>query len=379
MAEPSDVSRTSFDRRAVQQAGAGSVRQGTGPGKARVKRRTTQLGDGGEIALAAVAPPLRRHYPGSDDYQIAAAHRPVRHLSRLLRPTRSPRIGELRTYLSRKFRRIGGDTRMAGSYSPPVGWTGVNSTLLPGKDGPPIALPTALQRCTVMPRSARWGHGKHLAARNHEVVRMARMPDLGKSCLEGSLEHGSRVAGTQLKPGTQTRLLIIGRIVGELDAQMSPAGKADHQHRLIDARKLHGPDRAAQDRLKAAGQFPAPMRPREDMHIAAKSDHDVARPFPADLRVIRGTLLSSRYILQRGQITTSCHAAAGTVMRPAWAALRYRTLPCSIGSMDPCRSAFRPGPRQLRRGSRQSRRIGHNAGQSARGRQLADGRGRQQT
>jgi hypothetical protein len=151
MAEPSDVSRTSFDHRAVQQAGADSVRQGTGPGKARVKRRTTQLGDGGEIALAAVAPPLRRHYPGSDDYQIAAAHRPVRHLSRLLRPTRSPRIGELRTSLSRKFRRIGGDTRMAGSYSPPVGWTGVNSTLLPGKDGPPIALPTALQRCTVMP------------------------------------------------------------------------------------------------------------------------------------------------------------------------------------------------------------------------------------
>jgi hypothetical protein len=151
MAEPSDVSRTSFDHRAVQQAGADSVRQGTGPGKAREKRRTTQLGDGGEIALAAVAPPLRRHYPGSDDYQIAAAHRPMRHLSRLLWPTRSPRIGELRISLSRKFRRIGGDTRMAGSYSPPVGWTGVNSTLLPGKDGPPIALPTALQRCTVMP------------------------------------------------------------------------------------------------------------------------------------------------------------------------------------------------------------------------------------
>jgi hypothetical protein len=45
------------------------------------------------------------------------------------------------------------------------------------------------------------------------------------------------------------------------------------------------------------GQFPAPVWPREDMHIAAKSDHDVARPFPADLGVIRRTLLSSRYIL----------------------------------------------------------------------------------
>jgi hypothetical protein len=102
---------------------------------------------------------------------------------------------------------------------------------------------------------------------------------LGKSCLEGGLEHGSWVVGAQLKPGTQTRLLIIGCIVGELDAQMSPAGKADNEHRLIDARKLNGPYRAAQDRLKAVGQFPAPVWPREDMHIAAKSDHDVASPF----------------------------------------------------------------------------------------------------
>jgi hypothetical protein len=44
--------------------------------------------------------------------------------------------------------------------------------------------------------------------------------------------------------------------------------------------------------------------PREDMHIAAKSDHEVA-DLPADLGVICGTLLSSRYILPRGQITTS--------------------------------------------------------------------------
>ena len=117
------------------------------------------------------------------------------------------------------------------------------------------------------------------------------MLDLGKSCLEGGVQHGSWVVGAQLKPGTQTRLLIIGCIVGELDAQMSPAGKAGNEHRLIDARELNGPYRAAQDRLKAASQFPAPVWPREDMHIAAKSDHDVADPFPADLGVIRRTLL----------------------------------------------------------------------------------------
>ena len=39
---------------------------------------------------------------------------------------------------------------------------------------------------------------------------------------------------------------------------------------------LDGPYGAAQDRLKALGQFGAPVRAREDMHIAAQSDHDVA-------------------------------------------------------------------------------------------------------
>ena len=38
------------------------------------------------------------------------------------------------------------------------------------------------------------------------------MLDLGKSCLERRLEHGSWVVGAQLKPGTQTRLLVIGGI-----------------------------------------------------------------------------------------------------------------------------------------------------------------------
>ncbi len=56
---------------------------------------------------------------------------------------------------------------------------------------------------------------------------MARVLDLGKPCLEGGLEDGSWVVGAQLKPGTQTRLLIIGRIIGELDAEMSSAGKTD--------------------------------------------------------------------------------------------------------------------------------------------------------
>ena len=104
------------------------------------------------------------------------------------------------------------------------------------------------------------------------------MLDLGESCIQCGAEHGSWVVGAQLKPGTQARLLIIGCVVGELDAEVSPAGKAGNEHRLIDAGKFDGPYWAAQDRLKALSQFAAPVRAREDMHVAAKRDH-VAGPF----------------------------------------------------------------------------------------------------
>lgn len=102
------------------------------------------------------------------------------------------------------------------------------------------------------------------------------MPDLGQSRPEGGLEHSSRVIGAQLEPGSQARLLAVGCIVSELDAEVAPAGEADDEHRLIDARQLDGPYRTAQDRLKAAGQFCAPVRAGEDMHVIAKSNHDVA-------------------------------------------------------------------------------------------------------
>src|SRR5690349_10143666 len=129
-----------------------------------------------------------------------------------------------------------------------------------------------------MPRSSRWGDGEHLAAGNHEVIRVAWVVDLGKSRVERGLKHSSWVVGAQLQPGTEPRLLVIRCIVGELDAQMSSPGKADHEHRLVDARKVDSPHRAIQHRLKAPSQFPTPMRAREDMHVAAKSDHDVTGP-----------------------------------------------------------------------------------------------------
>jgi len=55
---------------------------------------------------------------------------------------------------------------------------------------------------------------------------MARVLDLGESRLDRRLEHGSWVVGAQLKPGTQTRLLVIGCFVSEFDAEMSPPGKS---------------------------------------------------------------------------------------------------------------------------------------------------------
>jgi len=51
------------------------------------------------------------------------------------------------------------------------------------------------------------------------------MLDLGKSCVERGLEHGSWVLGAQLQPGTEPRLLVIWCIVGEFDAQMPSPGK----------------------------------------------------------------------------------------------------------------------------------------------------------
>ena len=136
---------------------------------------------------------------------------------------------------------------------------------------------------------------------------MARVPDFGESGLERRLEHRGWVVGAQLKPGAQPRLLVIGCVAGELDAEMSPAGKADHEHRLVGAGKLNGPYGAAQDRLKALSQFGAPVRAREDMHIAAQSDHDVAGLLPIS-GAIRRALLPSRCILPQGQVITSCRA-----------------------------------------------------------------------
>jgi hypothetical protein len=66
-------------------------------------------------------------------------------------------------------------------------------------------------------------------------------------------------------------------------------GKADHEHRLVDAWELDRPHwAAATDGLKTSGQFLAPVRAREDVHVAAESDHDLAVPYFGKFRTGRG-------------------------------------------------------------------------------------------
>src|SRR6266581_6743818 len=120
-----------------------------------------------------------------------------------------------------------------------------------------------------MSRSARGCDGEYLASGGHEIVRMARVPDLGEARVERRLQHGGWVVGAQLEPGAEPGILIVRRVVCELDAQMASAGKADDKHWLVDARMLNGPHRAAAEGgLKAPGQFLAPVRAGEDVNVA---------------------------------------------------------------------------------------------------------------
>jgi hypothetical protein len=84
----------------------------------------------------------------------------------------------------------------------------------------------------------------------------------------------------------QALAVVVMCIAGELDAEMAPAGEPDEEHRLVHSGILDGGRRpAAEDGFKAPGQLLAPMRAGEDMHIAAKSDHDLVCPLSSDGQV----------------------------------------------------------------------------------------------
>src|SRR5215471_2189867 len=166
------------------------------------------------------------------------------------------------------------------------------------------------------PRSARRRDGEHLASGDHEIVRVARVPDPGKASVERGLQQRSRVVGAQLKPGAEPGVLIVRRLVGELDAEMPATRKADNKHGLVDARMLDGPHRAAPEGgLKAPGQILAPVRAREDVRVAAESDHDLPGP---SAHPGAGQLISSPAVASSHQtsITPSGHPACRSAGPP---------------------------------------------------------------
>ncbi len=146
-------------------------------------------------------------------------------------------------------------------------------------------------------RLAARGPAGRCPGRNRRGARVARVPDLHKTCVQRGLQHCRRVVRAQFKPCAEPGLLIIWCVVGELDAEMPAAGKADDEHRLADARELDRPRRAAaNDGLKSPGQLLAPVRAREDMHVAAESDHDLAGPFLLISKPGSGQLPSRRIL-----------------------------------------------------------------------------------
>jgi hypothetical protein len=105
------------------------------------------------------------------------------------------------------------------------------------------------------------------------------VPDFGEACVQRCPQHGRRIVGAQFKPRAEPGLLIIWCVVGEFDAEMAAARKADKEHGLVDAGKCDRLYRAAaKDGLKAPSQFLASMGSREDVDVAAQDYQTPTRP-----------------------------------------------------------------------------------------------------
>src|SRR6516162_2485298 len=136
---------------------------------------------------------------------------------------------------------------------------------------------------------------------------MAWMGDLSEARVERGLQHGGWLVGAQLQPGAEPGLLIVWRVVGELDAQMPATGKTHNEHRLVDPGPLHRAHRTAPEgALKAPGQLLAPVRARKDVNVAAESDHFRVHP-SADS--VASQMRASQPSHPLTRIRTSGHAA----------------------------------------------------------------------
>jgi len=68
---------------------------------------------------------------------------------------------------------------------------------------------------------------------------VAGVVHLGQPRVERGPHDGSRILGAQFKPCPEPWLIIVRRLVGELDAEAPAIGEPDDEHRLGDPGILH--------------------------------------------------------------------------------------------------------------------------------------------
>jgi hypothetical protein len=100
----------------------------------------------------------------------------------------------------------------------------------------PVGWPARRHRRSRLVRSGRCRDGEHLPSGNHEVVRVPRMRNLSKACVQRGPQHGGRFAGAKFKPRAEPGLFVIRRGVCELNTEVAATGETDEQHGLIDTR-----------------------------------------------------------------------------------------------------------------------------------------------
>jgi hypothetical protein len=69
---------------------------------------------------------------------------------------------------------------------------------------------------------------------------------LGQPCVERGAHDGGWILGAQLEPCPEPGVIIVRRLVGELDAEAPAIGEPDDKHRLGDPGVFH------------CGHWPAP-------------------------------------------------------------------------------------------------------------------------
>ena len=102
------------------------------------------------------------------------------------------------------------------------------------------------------------------------------MLDLFETGLECGAHQPRGIGRSEFEPRPEPAVFVVRGIGDELDAEMPAVGEADQQHRLRHPGVLDGSHRtAAEHRLEALPQLLSPVRPGEDVDVAAKGGQDL--------------------------------------------------------------------------------------------------------